>query len=37
MVKYAEQNSMHKAAEKYDVDRKNIRKWRNQFQDLIVK
>ena len=36
IVKYAEQNSLHKAAEKYDVDRKNIREWKNQFQDLIV-
>ena len=25
IVKYAEQNSLHKAAEKYDVDRKNSR------------
>ena len=36
IVKYAEQNSLHKAAEKYDVDRKNIREWKNQLQDLIV-
>ena len=36
IVKYAEQNSLHKAAGKYDVDRKNIREWKNQFQDLIV-
>ena len=28
---------MHKAAEKYDVDRKKyIRKWRNQYRDLII-
>ena len=28
IAKYAEQNSLHKAAEKYDVDRKNIREWK---------
>ena len=27
IVKYVEPNSIHKATDKYDVDRKNIREW----------
>ena len=36
IVKYAEQYSIHKASEKYDVDRQNIRTWRNQLPNLIA-
>ena len=36
IVRFAEQNSIHKAAEKYNVDRKNIRSWKSQLPDLIT-
>ena len=36
IVRFAEQNSIHKAAEKYIVDRKNIRSWKSQLPDLIT-
>ena len=36
IVKYAEQYSIHKASEKYDVDRQNIRTWKSQLPNLIA-
>ena len=32
IVKYAEQNSLHKAAEKYDVDRKILENGKTSFR-----
>ena len=35
IVNYAQQNSIHMAADKYGVERKSIRNWKKQLPELL--
>ena len=35
IVNYANQNSIHMAADKYEVETKNIRNWKKQLPELL--